>query len=121
MIAPEPAVANPCDVEPLVGLGVFEAAGRALVATASDSDELARAEWSSRGSRLVAASTDPGPIAVAVWEALVRVDADDHSHGSLLCGVVRLRGSAAGNLNSGNECTPLSSHAAAGGDRPGTL
>ena len=52
MIAPEPAVANPCDEEPLVGLGVFEAAGRALVATASDSDELARAEWSSRGSRL---------------------------------------------------------------------
>ena len=30
--------------EPLVDLGVFEAAGRALVATASDSDELARAE-----------------------------------------------------------------------------
>ena len=53
--------------------------------------------------------------------SLVRVDADDHSHRSLLCGVVRLRGSAAGNLNSGNECTPLSSHAAAGGDRPGTL
>ena len=52
---------------------------------------------------------------------LVRVDADDHSHWSLLYGVVQLRGSAAGNLNSGNECTPLSSHAAAGGDRPGTL
>ena len=44
MTAPDAAVANLRDEEPLVDLGVFEAAGRALVATASDSDELARAE-----------------------------------------------------------------------------
>ena len=44
MTAPDPAVANLRDEEPLVDLDVFEAAGRALVATASDSDELARAE-----------------------------------------------------------------------------
>ena len=52
MTAPDAAVANLRDVEPLVDLDVFEAVGRALVATASDSDELARAEQSSRGSRL---------------------------------------------------------------------
>ena len=44
MTAPDAAVANPCDEEPLVDLDVFEAVGRALVATGSDSDE-SEAPW----------------------------------------------------------------------------